>query len=258
MRHKAKKVLVQTWTESIDRDQFQRRRKGRRWGQAGWQQSISQPDSAVQGSFLWCNVFKLNKKETCFCLFICSLSFFFLFLFLFYFFCHSQGMWKFPSQGAAPQQWPEPQCWVLNPLHHLGTGQRHIFIIFSLDKIWGTPTAYGSSGARDWIQATAAAMLDPLTHCTGLGIEPAHLCSDPSCCIQILNPLLHGRNSYLFSFWLSSCLFYNPDFTKIPERWHLVYLILFCVFSASRKRKIIHDLDQGWFSQVPWFCPLLC
>ena len=42
------------------------------------------------------------------------------------------------------------------------------------------PTAYGSSCARDWIQATAVtyiavvAMPDPLTHCTGPGIEWTH------------------------------------------------------------------------------------
>ena len=41
-----------------------------------------------------------------------------------------------------------------------------------------TPEAYGSSQARDGIQdtaatyATAAATLDPLTHCTGPWIEP--------------------------------------------------------------------------------------
>ena len=41
---------------------------------------------------------------------------------------------------------------------------------------------YGSSQAREWIQAvavtyttTALAMLDPLTHCNALGIEPAIL-----------------------------------------------------------------------------------
>ena len=39
-------------------------------------------------------------------------------------------------------------------------------------------TAHGSSQARDLIQAaaltnaTGAAMLDPLTHCTGQGLEP--------------------------------------------------------------------------------------
>ena len=44
-----------------------------------------------------------------------------------------------------------------------------------------TPTACGSSWARDWIQAAAAIRAtvgttpDPLTHCAGLGIKPAPL-----------------------------------------------------------------------------------
>ena len=42
-----------------------------------------------------------------------------------------------------------------------------------------TPAAYGSSWARDWMWATAAtyavAVLNPLTHCTGLGIKPTSL-----------------------------------------------------------------------------------
>ena len=43
----------------------------------------------------------------------------------------------------------------------------------------GTPAAYGSSRAKDWIQAiavtytAAVSMPDPLIHSTGLGIEPA-------------------------------------------------------------------------------------
>ena len=51
----------------------------------------------------------------------------------------------------------------------------------------GHTEAFESSWARDWIQATyttavaaatyttAVAVPDPLTHCTGLGIEPAPL-----------------------------------------------------------------------------------
>ena len=35
------------------------------------------------------------------------------------------------------------------------------------------PEAYRSSQARDWIQVSAVAMLDPLNHYAGLGIEPA-------------------------------------------------------------------------------------
>ena len=43
------------------------------------------------------------------------------------------------------------------------------------------PMVYGSSWAKDWIQVTAATYAsiavsqDPLTHCTGLGIEPMPL-----------------------------------------------------------------------------------
>ena len=35
--------------------------------------------------------------------------------------------------------------------------------------------AYGNFWARDQMRSAAVAMPDPLTHCTGLGIEPAHL-----------------------------------------------------------------------------------
>ena len=50
----------------------------------------------------------------------------------------------------------------------------YIYILFFM----AAPRAYGSSWARDGIQAsavtqaTAVAMPDPLTHCTGSGIEP--------------------------------------------------------------------------------------
>ena len=63
-----------------------------------------------------------------------------------------------------------------------------------------TPTACGSSQARDWIQAaattyaTATAMPDPWTHRTRWGLNP-HLCSDPRHCSRILNPLCHSENS---------------------------------------------------------------
>ena len=62
------------------------------------------------------------------------------------------------------------------------------------------PTAYGSSLARDRIQVTAVtwieavAMPDPLIHCTGREWNLC-LCSDPSHCNQILNPLHNSRNS---------------------------------------------------------------
>lgn len=54
--------------------------------------------------------------------------------------------------------------------------------------------------AREWIQAISVtyaptvAMLDPLTHCSGLGIEPTPLC-DLRHCNVILNTLYHSRNS---------------------------------------------------------------
>ena len=37
------------------------------------------------------------------------------------------------------------------------------------------PSAYGSSQARDWIQAAVVAMLDPVTHCARPGMEPVPL-----------------------------------------------------------------------------------
>ena len=37
------------------------------------------------------------------------------------------------------------------------------------------PIEYGSSWARDWIQATAVATPDPLTHAAGPGIKPTPL-----------------------------------------------------------------------------------
>ena len=44
------------------------------------------------------------------------------------------------------------------------------FLIFFF--FMATPVAYGSSQARDWIWATAAATLEPLTYSTRLGTEP--------------------------------------------------------------------------------------
>ena len=69
----------------------------------------------------------------------------------------------------------------------------------------------------------AAATLDPLTHCNGLGFKPMCLGRDPSWCNQILNLLCHSRNSYTvfcnnlcyYLYWssvlhmdLSNCLVY--------------------------------------------------
>ena len=49
------------------------------------------------------------------------------------------------------------------------------FISFIYLFLMAIPMAYGSYQARDWIQAVAVAMLDPLTHCTRLGIKPMSL-----------------------------------------------------------------------------------
>ena len=63
-----------------------------------------------------------------------------------------------------------------------------------------TPTVYGSSSARDWIQATtvtyatAGAMPDPLTIYTGQVLN-LHLHCNLSHCSWIFNPLNHSRNS---------------------------------------------------------------
>ena len=63
---------------------------------------------------------------------------------------------------------------------------------------------YGNSHARDWIPATAAiyatvaAMLDPLIQSAGLEIESAPP-RDLSCYSQILSPLGHSGNSFLYT-----------------------------------------------------------
>ena len=55
-----------------------------------------------------------------------------------------------------------------------------------------TLVTYGNLWARDYIQIAAAASLVPLTHCAGLGIEPA-----PPQKHRILNPMCHSRNSLI-------------------------------------------------------------
>ena len=65
------------------------------------------------------------------------------------------------------------------------------------------PTAYGSSQARKWIQATAeifteaVEMLDPLTHCARLGIKPV-----PSWWPK---PLQSDSSSFFFFFFFLGC-----------------------------------------------------
>ena len=54
--------------------------------------------------------------------------------------------------------------------------------------VMAIPMAYESSRARDWIQAAAAATLDPLTHWAGLGLN-LHPHRDLGRSSQIFNPL---------------------------------------------------------------------
>ena len=64
--------------------------------------------------------------------------------------------------------------YIFNPIIHIWTC--NLFIcLFNSFTFMATPTGYGSSWARDQIQATAAATPDPLTHRAGPGIEPAPL-----------------------------------------------------------------------------------
>ena len=73
-----------------------------------------------------------------------------------------------------------------------------------------TPTVYRSSQARDWIWATAVtqaagkATQAPLPTVLGQGWKP-HLCSDPSFCSWILNPLCHWQE--LQHLFLSTLFF---------------------------------------------------
>ena len=46
---------------------------------------------------------------------------------------------------------------------------------FFFFNIMAAPSAYGSSRARNWIQAADVAAPAPLTHCTGPGIKPVPL-----------------------------------------------------------------------------------
>ena len=89
--------------------------------------------------------------------------------------------------GPSQCRWPPAPVSKKTRVSALGgslrTSHCHLFYFilfyFILFYFMATPMAYGSSPARDQIQAsaltdgTAAATPDPLTHCAGLGIKPA-------------------------------------------------------------------------------------
>ena len=62
-------------------------------------------------------------------------------------------------------------CWVWFNAQLLRSGNS--FSLFSFFNFMAEPSACGSSWARDWIRATVAATLDPLTCCSWSGIKPA-------------------------------------------------------------------------------------
>ena len=71
-------------------------------------------------------------------------------------------------------------------------------------------------------------MLNPLTHSARPGIDP-HLCSGPSRCSQVLNPLCHSRNSKILLFkYVNSkyhllCHAPNPSFMLQPKPSLITY-----------------------------------
>ena len=90
------------------------------------------------------------------------------------------------------------------------------------------PTVYGSSRVRDCIWAIAAAIYISLTHCAGLESNP-RLCSNPSHCSWVLNPLHHSRNSCFFNFLIFwSFVFLGPhlqhmEIPRLGVNWNCSY-----------------------------------
>ena len=118
----------------------------------------------------------------------------------------------------------------------------------------GRPATYGRSRTRDWIQAS----LDPLTHCARLGWNP-YLCSDLSCCRQILNPLCHSGNprrdsfswavnneiskeklltpgnAHMYVYIHTRIHTYMPMYTLLPIRPHLRLCFHFLIGSRGKE-----------------------
>ena len=141
-----------------------------------------------------------------------------------------------------------PSSWItvgFIPLSHNKNSMVSLFnnknnsFLFFFFSFSATLPAYGSSRARDGIQATtvtnatAATTLDPyLTHCTGPGTEP----TQPQRHCQILNPLHHSRNS---NNSFLNCIYFSVEKGKWIEQavqnvsFSLSKICLgFCIFSA--------------------------
>ena len=105
------------------------------------------------------------------------------------------------------------------------------FLIFmaTLGDIW-------KFGVRDWIQAKAVEMSDPLTHCARLRIEPTPLQQPKPQWSQILNPLHQAGNSCLT---LLSSVHLLPPYvlTTIFDLWIGSHLV--CKFFKKRDTFLI-------------------
>ena len=63
-----------------------------------------------------------------------------------------------------------------------------------------TPAAYGSSPAKNWIKATAMAVLDPLTHCVGAVDGPCTYAVPQVAAVVFLTPSASVGTPYASSF----------------------------------------------------------
>ena len=127
--------------------------------------------------------------------------------------------------------------------------------------------AYGSSWARDWIQATvvtsaAKATLDPLTHCARPGIKPAPPQQHKPLQVyflEIKSVTTYSRTTYSLTLdgrsvaW-SNVIFRFPNFkslwaalTEITKA-HLSSPVLFLVFSLYKDNS--HSKSIYWTSSL--------
>ena len=117
-----------------------------------------------------------------------------------------------------------------------------ILLFFSLMAIPGAIILRGSSWANDWTLATAvtyaaaAAMPDPLTHCSGLGMEPVSWrCRDAAnpvapqqeLLILFSSTVIYKRMSMPLGHWVSSQTFTSnllkpSNSPRVPIDFHFI------------------------------------